>query len=79
MVAGIVADGGVLTALIGAKSSAATYAVNGLMLMVIAVVYPDGLIAGARSALHWLVRRTKATQSSAQSRSTWSTKQSVSP
>ncbi len=57
MVAGLVADGGVLTALIGSKSSAATYAINGLMLMVIAVVYPDGLIAGARSALHWLRAR----------------------
>ena len=57
MVAGAVADGGVLTALIGSKSSAATYAVNGLLLMVIAVVYPDGLIAGARSALLWLRAR----------------------
>ena len=57
IVAGIVADGGVLTALIGSKSSAATYAVNGLMLMVIAVVYPDGLIAGARSAVTWLMAR----------------------
>ena len=59
MVAGLVADGGVLTALIGSKSSAATYAVNGLMLMVIAVVYPDGLIAGARSAGHWLLARVR--------------------
>jgi branched-subunit amino acid ABC-type transport system permease component len=64
LVAGIVADGGVLTALIGAKSSASTYAVNGLMLMVVVVVYPDGLVAGVRSAVTWLrTRRSPARRS----------------
>ncbi|HEY5153486.1 MAG TPA: hypothetical protein VIJ47_02060, partial [Acidimicrobiales bacterium] len=52
-----VADGGVLTAAIGSSSSAATYAVNGLMLMVIVVVYPDGVIAGTRALGRRLTRR----------------------
>ena len=49
IVAGVVADGGVLTALIGTTSSGATYAVNGLALIVIVVVYPDGVLAGIAS------------------------------
>jgi len=49
LVAGAIADGGVLSALVGTRSSGAVYAVNGLALMVIVVVYPDGLIAGVRS------------------------------
>ena len=54
LVAGAVADGGVLTAAIGSSSSAATYAVNGLLLMVVVVVYPDGVIAGIRALGHRL-------------------------
>lgn len=56
--AGLIADGGVLTAALGSTGSGATYAVNGLALMVIVVVYPDGLIAGVRS----LGRRVRPTR-----------------
>ena len=61
LVAGAVADGGVLTAAIGANSSAATFAINGLMLMVVVVVYPDGVIAGMRALGHRVVRRLTPT------------------
>jgi branched-chain amino acid transport system permease protein len=57
LVAGAVADGGLLTAAVGSNSSAATYAINGLMLMVVAVVYPDGVIAGLRALASNLQRR----------------------
>ena len=60
LVAGAVADGGVLTAAIGSSSTAATYALNGLMLMVVVVVYPDGVIAGLRALGHRLTRLARA-------------------
>jgi len=46
LVAGLLASGGVVTELSGGSSSETQFAVNGLMLMVIAVVYPTG-VSGA--------------------------------
>ena len=57
LVAGGIADGGVLTAVIGSKSNGATYAINGLALMAVVVIYPDGLIAGIRAGAGAIRRR----------------------
>ncbi len=50
LVAGLLTQGGVLTAAIGGQSSETQFAVNGLLLIVVAAVYPEG-ISGAITAL----------------------------
>ena len=50
VVAGIFAEGGVLSAAMGSGSSDVQFAINGLVLMVVAVLYPEG-ITGALYAL----------------------------
>lgn len=63
LVAGVMAQGGVLTAALGGESSQAQFAVNGLLLIVVAAVYPEG-VSGAASAglrrLRRLARRRRA-------------------
>ncbi|MEI7593036.1 MAG: ABC transporter permease [Actinomycetes bacterium] len=56
-VAGAIADGGIVTAAIGSTGSGATYAVNGLALMAIVVLYPNGLLAGIRAGTSAIRRR----------------------
>jgi branched-subunit amino acid ABC-type transport system permease component len=56
LLAGVFADGGVLSAAMGSGASDVQFAVNGLVLMVVAVVYPEG-ITGALYALARRLRR----------------------
>lgn len=56
LIAGLLASGGVVTELTGGSSSETQFAVNGLVLMVVAVVYPTGL----SGALYRLADRTRA-------------------
>lgn len=55
IVAGVFAEGGVLSAAMGSGSSDVQFAINGLVLMIVAVVYPEG-ITGALYALAARVR-----------------------
>ena len=50
LVAGLLTQGGVLTAAMGGESSQTQFAINGLLLIVVAAVYPEG-ISGAANAL----------------------------
>jgi branched-chain amino acid transport system permease protein len=56
LVAGLLAQGGVLTAAMGGDSSQTQYAINGLLLIVVAAIYPEG-ISGAISTLVRTVTR----------------------
>ncbi len=54
LMAGVLASGGVLTQLQGGNTGNASsyqFAVSGLLLVVVAVLYPDGVIAGLRNAI----------------------------
>ena len=46
LLAGLFADGGIMTAALGGDTSQTQFAINGLMLIVVAIVYPDG-VSGA--------------------------------
>jgi ABC-type branched-subunit amino acid transport system permease subunit len=63
LVAGVMTQGGVLTAAIGGESSQAQFAINGLLLIVVAVVYPEG-ISGAIGAFVARARRRRVTSGS---------------
>jgi ABC-type branched-subunit amino acid transport system permease subunit len=63
LVAGVMTQGGVLTAAIGGESSQAQFAINGLLLIVVAVVYPEG-ISGAIGAFVARARRRRVTSES---------------
>jgi ABC-type branched-subunit amino acid transport system permease subunit len=58
LLAGFLAQGGVLTAATGGGTSQAQFAVQGLALIVVAIVYPDGV----SGAVHALVRRRRSTR-----------------
>ena len=60
VVAGIFAEGGVLSAAMGSGSSDVQFAINGLVLMVVAVLYPEG-ITGALYALAARLRGRRPT------------------
>ncbi len=62
VVAGVFAEGGVLSAAMGSGSSDVQFAINGLVLMVVAVVYPEG-ITGVLYALAARLRRRPAERS----------------
>lgn len=59
LVAGLLAKGGLVTALADQESSQYTFAINGVALIVVAILYPNG-ITGAASALWGRLRRTGA-------------------
>ena len=63
LVAGLLAQGGVLTAAMGGDSSQTQFAINGLLLIVVAAIYPEG-ISGAVSALWRRVTRRPITSGS---------------
>ncbi len=59
LLAGVFAEGGLLTAASGGSGSELQFAVQGLVLMVMAAVYPDGLTGAAYSLRDRLVRRPR--------------------
>jgi branched-chain amino acid transport system permease protein len=67
LVAGLLAQGGVLTAAMGGDSSQTQYAINGLLLIVVAAIYPEG-ISGAVSALWRRVTRRPITSGPTEAR-----------
>jgi hypothetical protein len=60
LLAGVFAKGGLLTVAMGQGSSQYQFAVNGVALILVAVLYPDG-ITGAVGALVRRVRRVTPT------------------
>lgn len=58
-VAGVLAQGGVLTAATGGESSQAQFAINGLLLIVVATIYPEGISGAARAMTTRLTRRLR--------------------
>jgi ABC-type branched-subunit amino acid transport system permease subunit len=59
-IAGILAQGGVITAATGGKSSQTQFAINGLMLIVVAAVYPEGISGALRATWTRLTKRFRS-------------------
>jgi ABC-type branched-subunit amino acid transport system permease subunit len=60
-VAGVLAQGGVLTAATGGDSSQTQFAINGLLLIVVAAVYPEGVSGALRATGSRVMRRIRPT------------------
>jgi len=59
LIAGVLSDGGVLSTAMGGGSSQTQFAINGLLLIVVAIVYPDGI----SGAIHAGVQRLRSARS----------------
>ncbi|MFN8038584.1 MAG: ABC transporter permease [Acidimicrobiales bacterium] len=66
IVAGVFAEGGVLSAAMGSGSSDVQFAINGLVLMIVAVVYPEGITGALYALAARLRRRPPATEGAAE-------------
>jgi branched-chain amino acid transport system permease protein len=59
LIAGVLASGGIVTQLQGGATGDASsyqYAVSGLLLIGVAILYPDGVSSAARRGVAWVVR-----------------------
>jgi branched-subunit amino acid ABC-type transport system permease component len=57
LVAGVMTDGGLLSAALGRRGGETQFAVNGLLLIVVAIVYPDGVTGALYRVMATLRRR----------------------
>lgn len=60
LIAGVLTSGGIVTQMQGGATGDASsyqYAVSGLLLIIVAILYPDGLSMAARRGVTWVVRQ----------------------